>query len=156
MIYSSWGIEENKLKLVILGHFLPFIRLKNPKNQTFEKMKTFARDIIILHMCTKNHNHMTYGSWDTEWDRQKSLSFWVTFCPFTSLPPPPHDPEHQNFEQKFKKCLHILSFYTYMCTINEDHDIWFRKYDVQQTEIFDILGHLFALSSPWQTGKSKF
>ena len=32
-------------------------------------MKTFAGD-IILHMCTKTHNHMMYGSWDTECDRQ--------------------------------------------------------------------------------------
>ena len=31
--------------------------LKNPKNQNFEKMKKIAGDIIILHMCTKNHNH---------------------------------------------------------------------------------------------------
>ena len=37
-------------------------------------MKKFAEDIIILHMCTKNHNHMMYGSWDTEWNRQKKLS----------------------------------------------------------------------------------
>ena len=37
MIYSSWDIEQNKLKLVILGHFLPFIPLKTTKNQNFEK-----------------------------------------------------------------------------------------------------------------------
>ena len=30
---------------------------------TIEKMKNLARDIIILQMCTKNHNHM-YSSWD--------------------------------------------------------------------------------------------
>ena len=36
-------------------------------------------------MCTKNHNHMTYGSWDTEWDRQNFLSFWAIFCPFSPL-----------------------------------------------------------------------
>ena len=27
-------------------------------------MKKAARDIIILHMCTKNYNQMIYGSWD--------------------------------------------------------------------------------------------
>ena len=32
------------------------------KNQTFEKMKIFTGDIIILHMCTKNHNHMRHSS----------------------------------------------------------------------------------------------
>ena len=48
-------------------------------------MKKLAGNIIIFHMCTKNHNHMMYGSWDTEWDRQKFLSFWTIF----SLLPPP-------------------------------------------------------------------
>ena len=47
-------------------------------------MKKFARDIIILHMCTKNHNHMMDGSWDMEWDRQNYLSFWVILCPFNT------------------------------------------------------------------------
>ena len=31
MIYSSWDIEQNLLKLVILGHFLPFYHQKTPK-----------------------------------------------------------------------------------------------------------------------------
>ena len=34
--------------------------LKNPQNQNFEKMKKIDGHIIILHMCTKNHNHMRY------------------------------------------------------------------------------------------------
>ena len=38
-------------------------------------------------MCTKKHNHMMYDSWDTEWDWQSFLSFWVIFCPFN---PPLH------------------------------------------------------------------
>ena len=55
-------------------------------------MKKFAGDIIILHMCTKNHNHMMHASWDMECDRQNFLSFGVM------------DPENQNFE-KNKKAL---------------------------------------------------
>ena len=62
-------------------------------------MKKFAGDNIILHMCTKNHNHMMYSSWDTEWDRQNFLSFWAFFA---LLPPPPNDPEYQNFEKNEK------------------------------------------------------
>ena len=31
-------------------------------------MKKIVGDITILHMCTKNHNHMRYSSWDTKWD----------------------------------------------------------------------------------------
>ena len=34
MIYSSWDIEQNILKLVILDHFLPFYPTKNQTKQT--------------------------------------------------------------------------------------------------------------------------
>ena len=62
MIYSSWDIEHDGLKLVILGHFLPFYSPKHPKKQNFEKMKKIAGDIIILLVRTKNQNHMMHGS----------------------------------------------------------------------------------------------
>ena len=71
---------------------------KNPKNQNFEKMKKIAGDIIILHMCTKNHNHMRYSSWDKEWDRI-ICHFGPFFALLHSLP---NKPENQNF-QKMKK-----------------------------------------------------
>ena len=85
MIYSSWDIEQNKLKLQILGHFLPFYPPKNLKKSKFWKMEKFAGDTIILHKCTKNHNHMMYSSRDTEWDRQYFLSFRTIFF---AIPPP--------------------------------------------------------------------
>ena len=43
-------------------HFGLFFALSppnSPKNQNFKKMKKLPGDIIILHMCTKNHNHKT-------------------------------------------------------------------------------------------------
>ena len=49
----------------IVCHFGPFFALlapNNQKNQNFEKMKKMPGDIIILHMCTVNDNHMMYGS----------------------------------------------------------------------------------------------
>ena len=33
-------------------------------------MKKNAGDIIILHICTKNHDHMMYDSWDMVRKRQ--------------------------------------------------------------------------------------
>ena len=40
-----------------------------PKKWKFEKNeKTFA-DTISLHMCTKNNDHMMYGSWNMVHDR---------------------------------------------------------------------------------------
>ena len=90
-------------------------------------MKKFAGYIIILQMCTKYHNHMMYGSWDMEWERQKILSFRTISCPFTT-------PTHHTLLIPKIKCLEILSFYTYMCTINEDHMIygsWNKRCDRQ-------------------------
>ena len=54
---------------VILDHFVPFYPPNNPNNQNFEMKKT-PGDIIILHKCTINDNHMIYGSWDMKHDRQ--------------------------------------------------------------------------------------
>ena len=91
MIYSSWDIEQNILKLVILGHFLPFYPIQTPKIKIL-KMKKFAGDIIIYHMM--------HGSSNMECNRQNflSLSLWTIFCPF---PPSP-----LNFEKRptAKKC----------------------------------------------------
>ena len=53
--------------VIVISHFgLFFTPLypTSPKNQNFEKMKKMPGDIIILHMCTKNYDHMMYGSWD--------------------------------------------------------------------------------------------
>ena len=69
-------------------HFRPFLALLPPnnlKNQTFEKIKKTLGDIIILHMCTKNNNHIIYGFWDMEHDGHNFLSFWIIFCLFTTL-----------------------------------------------------------------------
>ena len=33
-------------------------------------MKKIGGGIIISHMSAKDHNHMMYGSWDMEWNRQ--------------------------------------------------------------------------------------
>ena len=42
MIYSSWDIEQNRLKLVILGHFLSFYPLKSQNIKSFEKWKNLV------------------------------------------------------------------------------------------------------------------
>ena len=63
MIYNSWDIEHDRLKLVIIGHSLPFYPpplpppLKNLKNQNFEKLKKIAGDIIILHVYQKPQSY---------------------------------------------------------------------------------------------------
>ena len=123
----------DRLKLIVMGHFLtrppyPPALPKNTKNLNFEKMKKRAEDIIILLMCTKNHNHMRYGSWDTEWDRQNFFFFWAIFFPFN----PP-----QTFE-KMKKASGDAIILN-VCTKNHDHMMyisWVMEWD-RHFVIFD-------------------
>ena len=98
MIYSSWDIKQNILKLVI--RFFVLLLPWKPQKSKFWKMKKFTGDIMVLHMCSKNH--MMYSSWDTEWDRQNFLSIWAISWPFFH-PPHPNDPKNQNFEKNKNK-----------------------------------------------------
>ena len=102
--HKAWQTEF----FVILGHFLPFNLPNNLKNQNFEKMKKekMLKDIIILHLHTTNDDHMMYGSWDLEHNRQNFLSFWTIFCPFTPL-----TTRKIKILKKWKKYLEISSFY---------------------------------------------
>ena len=111
MIYNSWDIECDRLKFVIMSHFLPFYHtpphptlLKTKKIIILKKKKNIVGDIIILHMCTKNHNHMRYSSWDT--DKHNFLLCWVIFHPY-----PPSNPKNQNLE-RIKKASGNVIFYT--------------------------------------------
>ena len=52
------------------GYFLPFYCPNNPKTQNFTKMEKTSGDIIILHMHTKNNDHMISGSWNIVFDRR--------------------------------------------------------------------------------------
>ena len=68
---------------VILDYFLPFYPPNSSKNENFKKMKKTPGDVIILHMSTKNHDHMLYCSSDMVHDRCNYFSCWDIFCPFT-------------------------------------------------------------------------
>ena len=57
--------------VIYISYFGPFSAIlppKSPKKQNFKKWKKTPGDIIILQMCTKNYDHMMYGSWDMVWD----------------------------------------------------------------------------------------
>ena len=60
MVPEIWSVTDR-----IFSHFGPFFALppppNNPKNQNFEKMRQMPGD-IILHKCTKNHDHMLHCS----------------------------------------------------------------------------------------------
>ena len=60
MMYGSSDTKQDRQFFVILGYFCP-LPPKNPKNQNFEKIKKTDGDIIILHLCTTNDDHMMHG-----------------------------------------------------------------------------------------------
>ena len=86
--YDAWFLRhwvQQTDFFVILDHFLPFYNHNYSKDHNFEKMKKRPGEIIILHMCTINENHVMYGSWYMECDDQNFLSIWTIFCTFTPL-----------------------------------------------------------------------
>ena len=129
MIYSSQDIEQNKLKLIILGHLLPFYPSKNPKNQNFEKWKNFLE--ISFYTCTKNHNHVMYSSWDTEWDK--------------------NNPKNKDFEKMKKLPSDIIILHR--CNINDNHmGSWDMEHDRHN---FLSFWTVFCPFSPLWTQKIK-
>ena len=65
MIYSSWD-TVCQVEIGKYGSFFAHLpasknQKKKKKKYNFEKMEKIAGD-IILHMCTKNCNHVRYGS----------------------------------------------------------------------------------------------
>ena len=77
------GVRETKF-CAILDQFLPFYALKNPEDLNFVKIEKEFGDVIILHMCNKNRNHMMYTSSDMECNRHSNLSFLAIFSHFSS------------------------------------------------------------------------
>ena len=106
MIIWLWFLRygaEQKQFFVILDYLLPFTPLTTQKIKILKKWKKIPIDIIILHMCTINENHMMYVSRDMERDRHNLFSFWIIFCPFT---------QKIKILKKWKKCLEISLLHT--------------------------------------------
>ena len=71
MMYDSWDLEHATDKIFChLGPFYALLPSFDPDNENFEKMKKYAGDIISLHMCTIDNNHMTYDSWNIDLYRE--------------------------------------------------------------------------------------
>ena len=62
MMYDSSDMESTKDRIFChFGLFFALLPSNNLENKNVEKMKKAPGDIISLHMCTINENHM-YGS----------------------------------------------------------------------------------------------
>ena len=112
MLYCSWDMARDRCNCYFSFWtiFCPSTPLNSPKNKNLTKKKKKKKpgDVIILHKCTKNYNHMVYCFWDMTCDRCNCyFSFWAIFCPFTPL-----TAQKIKILKKWKKHLEISSFYT--------------------------------------------
>ena len=148
MVPEIWSVWQTEL-FDILDSFLPFYHPNNPKKQKFEKMKKAPGDIIILHKCTINDNHMMYGSWDTKFYKQNFFVILDHFLPFY----PSNNPKNQNFEKMKNTSGDIIILQK--CTINDNHmtyGSWDMKRDGQN---FLSFWTVFCPFTPLTTQKIK-
>ena len=132
MVPEIWSTMD-KIFCHFGSFFCLFTSLAICKIKILKKLKKKQKTLgyIILHRCTINDNHMMYGSWDMEHDRQIFLSFWTIFLPFY----PPKYPENQNFEKILKMPENI--------TFTHVHYMMYGIWDMEH-EVFVILGHFLS------------
>ena len=108
MLYCSWDMVGDGCNCCFSFWtiFCPFTPLTAQKWK-FQKNEKKNPGDVILHKCTKTHDHMFYCSWDMVCDR--CSCFFFHFGWYFSLLPP-NSPQNENFK-KMKKILEI-SFYT--------------------------------------------
>ena len=125
MIYSSWDTECGSLKLVILGHYLPFYPSKNLKIEILEKWKISWR-----------YQHFTRMY-------QKSKSYDVRFLRYRVR----QTERIVKFWKMGKKSWRYYHF-THVYHKWQSNDLWFLRYKVQRTEFFVILDPFWYVYHP--------
>ena len=141
-IYGSWNIRCERHKFLSFWAIsCPFSPLTTWKIKILT-LKTTPGDIIILHTCTINENHMMYGSWDMEHNR---LNFCHSGLFFALLRP--YGPRKLKFWKNEKNTWRYYHF-TNVYHKWQSYDVWFLRYGVQQTECFCCFFTIFVLSPP--------
>ena len=113
----------------------------NPKNQNFEKMKKTPGDTIILHLCTTNDDHIMYGSWDME--RERQFFFVILDLFLTIYPPLTLTTQKIKILKKMKKMLRNIVIIRKR-TINDNH-MMYGSWDMKRDRVFCHSGTLFVL-----------
>ena len=100
-------------------------------------MEKTPGDIIILHKCIKNHDHMLHSFWDIMYIGCFFFQFGLFFAllhpqtPFL-LPAPANDPKNQKFLKIWKKPPWDIIIW-HMCTKNNDH-VMYGSWDMVWTD----------------------
>ena len=93
---------------------------------------------------------MIYGSWNIRCDRQKFLSFWAIFCPFSPL---------TTWKIKMltlKKNTWRYYHFTHLHHKWLSYDVWFLRYGARQREFFAILDHFLPFYTPMDPENQNF
>ena len=121
ILFLRYGVWQMWL-FFILGHFFSFTPLTAQKSK-LKKIKT-PGDIMSLHKCIKNQDHILCCSWDMARDRCNCyfFSFWAICCPFNS---PPLSLTTRKI--KMKKSTWRYYHFTHVYHKWQSHDVWFLK-----------------------------
>ena len=130
---SPWDKEQNTLKMVILGHFLPFYPLKTPK----------IKILKIEKICWRYHHFTCVYQKPQSYDVAMVPEIWSAtdrlFChygPFFAFLP-----QKDKILKKWKKHLKIIIILQ-MFTINNSHIIYgFSDIEYNWQNFFVILDH---------------
>ena len=166
MMYGSWNMRSNRHNFLSFWTiFCPFIppwqpsKTKLLKNEE-KKTSRYYPFTYVYH----NNDHMMYGSWDKECNRQNFLSFIPYFAlyfppscppcpPLAPRPRTPNNQENQNFEKMRKTPYDIIILH--MRDKNEDHMMhgsWDAEHDRQY---FFLFWSIFCSFTPLSTWKIK-
>ena len=152
-----WGTvpeiqSEKHIFFLILGHFLSFTQLLTPKIKLWKKYKKTPGNIIFLHMCTMNEDHMMYGSWDIRQDGYNFWSFWTIF--FLLTPPPPLTTQKIKFWKNENNSWRY-HYVTLLCHWWQSYDVWFLRYWARQI-IFWSFWTILCLFTPLKPENQNF
>ena len=147
MIYSSWDVKQNILKLIISGHLLSFYPHKNSKIKILNTEKIYWRYHHFTHVYQKSQSYevqfLRY-----KWDRENFLSFWANFCPFSHL-------TTQKIKTlKLKKTSRDITI-LHICTINDNHMMYFSWDMERNRQNFLSFWTIICLFTPLWTQKIK-
>ena len=102
VFWSSWSI---------FCTFTPLTAWKKKLSKTWKKT---PGDIIILHKCTKNHDHRLYCSWDMARDRCNCyffiLGYFLPFYP-SNCPKNKNERHEKKKQQQLWRYLHFTQVY---------------------------------------------
>ena len=120
-----------------------------PKIKILKKWKKCLKILsFYIYLFNINEDHMIYGSWNISYNRQKFLSLWAIFCPFSSL---------TTWKIKILKLKKTPGdIILHICTVNDNH-MMYGSWDMEHKgQNFFSFWNAFCPFTLYGPRKSKF